>query len=66
MWRMRRADGLESHALIGTRPEGPVVIWFLNDSPMGYRDFGDWASAIRWSDQMQAQNWSTGWRLISD
>jgi hypothetical protein len=38
-------------------------VWFLNDRPLGYRDFGDWTSALRWSEQMQAQNWAVGWRL---
>jgi hypothetical protein len=66
MWRMRRADGLESHAIIGTRPHGAVVVWFVNDRPMGYRDFDDVTSALRWSDQLQEQNWSVGWRLVPD
>jgi predicted YcjX-like family ATPase len=52
--------------MIGPRPDGAVVIWFLNDHPMGSRDFSDWSSALRWSEQMQAQNWAVGWRLISD
>lgn len=66
MWRMRRADGLSSHAVIGPRPEGAVVVWFINGRPLGFRDFDDWASALRWSDQMQAQNWAVGWRLSPD
>ena len=66
MWRMRRADGLSSHAVIGSRSEGAVVVWFINGRPLGFKDFDDWASAVRWSDQMQAQNWAVGWRLSPD
>jgi hypothetical protein len=63
---MERADGLTSHALLGPRPWGAVVVWFLNGHPLGSRDFGDWSSALRWCDQLQAQNWAAGWRLVSD
>lgn len=66
MWRMRRADGLLSHAVIGPRPDGAIVMWFMNGRPLGYRHFGDWTSALRWSDQMKAQNWVVGWRLASE
>jgi hypothetical protein len=66
MWRMRRADGLLAHAVIGPRSDRAVVVWFINGRPLGYRDFGDWTSALRWSDQMQAQNWAAGWRLDSE
>jgi len=66
MWRMRRRDGLLCHAVIAPRSGGAVVEWFVNGRPLGSRDFGDWTSAIRWSDQMQAQNWAVGWRLASD
>ena len=51
MWRMQRADGLASHAVIGPGPDGAVVAWFMNGRALGYRDFSDWASALRWSDQ---------------
>jgi hypothetical protein len=64
MWRMRRADGLLSHAMIAPRAAGAVVVWFINDRPLGYRDFGDWSGALRWSEQMQVQNWTVGWRLV--
>jgi hypothetical protein len=63
MWRMRRADGMSSHAVITPRATGAVVVWFLNNHPLGSRDFSDWTGALRWSDQLQAQNWSVGWRL---
>ena len=63
MWRMQRAGGLSSHAVIGPGSEGPVVVWFINGRPLGYRAFADLISALRWSDQMQAQNWAAGWRL---
>ena len=66
MWRMRRADGLLSHVVIGPRSDGAVVVWFINDRPMGYRAFADWTSALRWTDQMQAQNWAVGWRVASE
>lgn len=64
MWRMRRADGLLSHAVIAPGAGGAVVVWFINDRPLGYRDFGDWSDAVRWSEQMQAQNWAVGWRHV--
>jgi hypothetical protein len=38
-------------------------MWFVNDRPLGVRDFDDCESAIRWSDRLKAQNWSVGWRL---
>ena len=66
MWRMRRADGLLSHAVIAPGPTGAVVIWFVNERAMGYRDFAEWSGALRWSDQLQAQNWAVGWRLESE
>ena len=66
MWRMQRADGLASHAVIGPGPDGAVVAWFVNGRALGYRDFSDWASALRWSDQLQAHNWAVGWRLVAD
>ena len=66
MWRMRRADGLLSHAVIGPRSDGAIVVWFINGRPLGYRDFGDLVSALRWSEQMQAQNWAVGWRDASE
>jgi hypothetical protein len=66
IWRMHRADGCMSHAMLGPRPGGAVVVWFVNDRPVGYRDFDDWTGALRWSDQMQSQNWAAGWRLVAD
>jgi hypothetical protein len=66
MWRMRRADGQSSHAVIDARLSGVAVIWFVNGHPLGLRDFDDWTSALRWSEQMQAQNWAAGWRLASE
>ena len=65
MWRMRRA-GQMSHAVIGPCANGTIVVmWFINGRPLGYRDFSDWTNALRWSDQMQAQNWAVGWRIAS-
>ena len=66
MWRMRRGDGHRSHTIIRLSRDGAVVIWFINDRPMGCRVFRDVTSAIQLSDQMQAQNWATGWRLVSE
>jgi len=66
LWRMERVGGLLSHAVIGPRSNGAIIVWFVNGRPMGCRDFGDWSSAIRWSDQLQAQNWAVGWRLAFD
>lgn len=66
MWRMSRADGQSSHAVID-RYEGRVaVVWYVNERAVGLRDFDDWASALLWSEQMQAQNWTAGWRLASE
>ena len=67
MWRMRRDNGLRARAEIGTREGGGmVVVWFINDHPFGFRDFSNWGAALRWSDQLQAQNWAAGWRLMTE
>jgi hypothetical protein len=67
MWRMRRADGLlVSHAVLSPRADGALVTWFLNGHTLGFRLFSDWTSALRWSDQLQAQNWTLGWRLVPE
>jgi len=66
MWRMRRPDGSQSHAVIAPRSHGAIVVWFIDGRPLGFRDFSDWTSALIWSDRMQAQNWAVGWRLASD
>jgi hypothetical protein len=63
---MERAGGLSSHAVIGPGTAGAVLVWFVNGRPLGYREFTDWVGALRWSDQLQAQNWAVGWRLASD
>ena len=34
--------------------------------PVRYRDCDDWAGALRWSAQRQAQNWAVGWRLAPE
>ena len=62
MWRMHRAD-LSCHAVIAPRPDGASVAWFLNNRELGHRDFGDWTDALRWTEQLQAQNWAAGWRV---
>lgn len=66
MWRMRRARGLSAHAVLGVNGRAAWVMWFVNDRPIGVRDFDDWHGAVRWSEQMKAQNWAIGWRLASD
>ena len=66
LWRMKRADGLISHAVVDVRASRAIVTWFVNHRPLGSRDFGDWASALNWCDQLQVQNWSVGWRLVSE
>jgi hypothetical protein len=43
-----------------------VVVWFFNDRPVGYREFDDLTGALQWSDLIQRQNWTVGWRLESD
>jgi hypothetical protein len=63
---MRRPDGLSSHAVIGSGLSGAVLVWYVNGRPLGYRDFDDFTGAIRWSDQLQAQNWAAGWRLVHE
>ena len=66
MWRMRRADGQMSHAVIAPIARGVRVMWFVNSHLLGMREFEDCAEAIQWSDRMRDQNWATGWRLIRD
>ena len=52
--------------MIGPAPDGAIVVWFLNGRPLGYREFGDLTSAFNWTNQLQAQNWATGWRLVPE
>jgi hypothetical protein len=66
LWRMQRPDGMMSHAVAHVRANRAIVTWFVNQRPLGSRDFGDWASALKWCDQLQLQNWSAGWRLVSE
>lgn len=66
LWRMQRPDGLLSHAVINPRSDGAIVVWFINGRVLGYRNFDDWATALQWSNQLQAQNWAVGWRLAPD
>lgn len=64
---MRRADGRRARAVAEMRPDGTLlVVWFVNDHALGYRDFDDWSQGLRWSEQLQAQNWAAGWRLAPD
>lgn len=66
LWRMQRGNRLQSHAIIGPRPNGALIVWFINGHAMGHRSFSDWTSALSWSDRMQAHNWATGWRVASE
>jgi hypothetical protein len=66
MWRMERAGGLASHLVIAPRPHGALAAWFLNGRPQGLRAFDDVGCAIQFSDRMQHQNWSIGWRLVNE
>jgi hypothetical protein len=63
---MSRPDGQAAHAVLASHTNGAILVWFINDHPIGYRTFSEWADALRWSDQLQAQNWAVGWRLASD
>ena len=66
MWRMQREDH-SSHAVITPRPDGTFLfMWFINGRPLGYRRCHGWADALRWSEQMQTQNWAVGWRLAPE
>jgi hypothetical protein len=66
MWRMRRGDGMSTHAVIGPESGGARVTWYLNGCAVGARDFSDWAVALEWTDRMQFQNWTVGWRLAEE
>ena len=64
MWRMRR-DRLVSHAVIAPAGNGASVMWFVNCRLLGFREFSNYADAIRWSDRMRDHNWATGWRFAA-
>jgi hypothetical protein len=66
MWRMERADGLAAHLVLGQTAHNVWAAWFVNNRPIGMREFDDVGSAIQFSDSMQAQNWSVGWRVVQD
>jgi hypothetical protein len=66
MWRMRRGDTLTTHAVVRPRGSGASVAWYLNHRVVGTRDFEDWTAAIQWTDRMQFQNWTAGWRLVQE
>lgn len=63
MWRMIRPNGLRAHLVIGREGRRYWAAWFLNATVLGVRDFSELGSAIDFSDRMQFQNWSIGWRL---
>lgn len=66
MWRMKRSDGLSTHAIIGSEGTGAWVMWFLNGSVVGVRKFDDLTSAFEWTERLRFQNWTVGWRLTQD
>jgi hypothetical protein len=66
MWRMLRGEGQSSHCAIALKAEGATVVWFVNDRPVGFREFVDCGEAIRWSAQIRDQNWSAGWRMLPE
>ncbi|MGE3110161.1 MAG: hypothetical protein AB7I13_17980 [Vicinamibacterales bacterium] len=66
MWRMKRSDGLTTHAVIGTDAGAAWAMWFLNGSVVGVRKFDDLAGAYEWTERLQFQNWTVGWRLAAD
>jgi hypothetical protein len=57
--------GQRAHAEIGSSPSGPMLVWYVNERPLGFRTFDDWTAAIEWSDRLQAQNGAAGWRLVT-
>jgi hypothetical protein len=63
---MQRPGGSLCHTVIRPRADGALVVWFINGRPLGFRDFENWSSALRWSNQLQAQNWAAGWRPAFD
>jgi hypothetical protein len=66
MWRMRHADGRSAQAVIDPTSGATRALWFVNGRPLGVRCFADWTSAIEWTDQLRAQQWTVGWRLSDD
>jgi hypothetical protein len=66
MWRMQRPDGLTSHLVLWGEENRIRGVWFLNKTALGMRDFNDLDSALEWADRRQHQNWSAGWRLLSE
>lgn len=66
MWRMRRGASLTTHAVIRPRGAAAWVTWYVNDHPIGVREFEDWTAAMQWSDRMQFQNWTAGWRPVHE
>jgi hypothetical protein len=66
MWRMKRGDGLSTHAVVGPEPGGAWAMWFLNGSVVGVRRFDDLSAAFEWTERLRFQNWTVGWRLAHD
>jgi len=66
MWRMRRGESLTTHAIIRPTARSVFVTWFVNEHPIGVREFEDWTAALRWTDRMQFQNWTAGWRTVQE
>ena len=66
MWRMRHRDGRDGQAVIDPTNGVAQALWFVNGHPLGARSFADWTGALEWTDQLQAQQWAVGWRLLDD
>jgi hypothetical protein len=66
MWRMRHADGRRAQAVIDPTNSTARVLWYVNDHPVGVREFPEWTAAIAWTERLRAQQWTVGWRLTDD
>lgn len=64
MWRMRRGENLTTHAILRPRGSHAWVTWYVNEHPIGVREFEDWSAALQWADRMHFQNWTAGWRPV--
>jgi hypothetical protein len=66
MWRMRHRDGRYGQAVIDPTNGGARALWFVNGHPLGVHCFADWTGAIEWTDRLQVDQWTIGWRLSDD
>jgi hypothetical protein len=66
MWRMQHRDGRWGQAVIDPTKGGAQAVWFVNGHPLSVRSFADWTGAIEWTDRLQVQQSTVGWRLSDD